>query len=65
MKVIISILLIFTIIALGAGLFFLIKDSSKKNRLLRSLTIRIGLSVTIFVILFVSYRLGYLHPHGI
>jgi hypothetical protein len=35
------------------------------GKLLCSLTIRIGLSVALFVLLMIAWRLGLISPHGI
>jgi hypothetical protein len=49
---------------LGSSLFQLARggDSSK---LLRSLTWRVGLSVGLFLLLLLAWRMGLIHPHGL
>lgn len=53
------------LISLGSGLFFLVKDEGKGKRLLKALTIRIALSLTLFILLLVAFSLGWIHPHPI
>jgi Protein of unknown function (DUF2909) len=58
-------ILIFIAIALIVGslfsaLFFLVKDGGDSDRMLRALTIRISLSIVLFIILGVCFHLGYL-----
>ena len=65
MKTLVVILIIAIIIVLGSGLVFLVKDGSKDRRLVRSLTLRIGLSVVVFLLLFIGYYLGLIQPHGV
>ncbi|MBU0603478.1 MAG: twin transmembrane helix small protein [Gammaproteobacteria bacterium] len=57
-------LVIFMLLAilgsLGSALFFLFRDSGNSHRMLRSLAIRVGVSLTLFIILMVSYRFGFI-----
>jgi hypothetical protein len=63
---IIVLLFLFAIIAsLGSGLFYLVKDKGSSNRTVRALTVRISLSVLLFVLLMLGYLTGLLQPHGI
>ena len=41
------------------------RDAGSSDRLLKALTIRIVLSVTLFVLLFVAWKLGLIEPHGL
>ena len=51
--------------SLASALFFLIKDTgSESNRTVKALTFRIGLSLFAFIILMVSYFLGYIEPNA-
>jgi hypothetical protein len=62
---IIIVLFLFTIIgSLFSGLFFLVKDKGSSERTVRMLTIRISLSVALFVLLMAGYATGLLQPHG-
>lgn len=49
---------------LGSALFQLARRDGDPDRMLRSLTWRIGLSVALFVTLLVLWRLGYIRPHA-
>ena len=51
--------------SLASGLFFLVKDERGSRRLLGSLTVRITLSVILFVSLFIGYVNGWIQPHGL
>ncbi len=64
-KAIIIILLFLVIASLAAGMFTLIKDRNQSNRTVRFLTIRIALSVSLFVLLLVSFLMGWIQPHGL
>jgi len=64
-KIIILVLLALVLISLGAGMFSLIKDRGETNRTVKFLTIRIVLSIALFVLLIVSFLMGWIQPHGI
>ncbi|MCE9659524.1 MAG: DUF2909 domain-containing protein [Burkholderiales bacterium] len=38
---------------------------SKSGRMMRALSVRIGVSVALFVCILVAWRLGWIHPSGI
>jgi hypothetical protein len=63
---ILIVLILFTIIgSLFSGLFFLIRDKGASDRTVRALTVRISLSVLLFVLLMIGYATGLLQPHGV
>ncbi len=64
-KVLIIILLIAILISLASGMFYMIKDKGKTRRVVTSLSVRIILSVLLFILLFVGYVTGLIKPHGI
>ena len=64
-KIIILLLLALILISLGAGMFSLIKDRGETNRTVKFLTIRIVLSIALFVLLVVSFLMGWIQPHGL
>ncbi len=62
MKAIVLILLAAVVVSLFSGLFFLVKDrdSPDSTRMLTSLKIRVGLSITLVAFLVSAYFLGWL-----
>ena len=64
-KIIILLLLALILISLGAGMFSLIKDRGETNRTVKFLTIRIVLSIALFVLLVISFLMGWIQPHGL
>jgi hypothetical protein len=64
-KIIILVLLALVLISLGAGMFSLIKDRGETNRTVKFLTIRIVLSIALFLLLVVSFVMGWIQPHGV
>ena len=51
--------------SLGTGLFHLVKDEGQSKRMVNALTVRIALSVLLFVLLFIAWRSGLIAPHDI
>lgn len=68
-KLIIVIFLLMIMYSLGSALYFLVKErSSKKDdsiRVIKALTWRITLSLLLFILLFVSFWLGWIQPHQV
>ena len=65
LKLIIVILLLFVVGSLFSALYFLIADSSKSNRVVRSLSWRIGLSLFLLLLLLVGIQTGLIVPHDV
>ncbi len=65
MKIVILVLLFAVLVSLFSGLYFVYKDKGQSNRAVISLTIRISLSVLVFVILMVSYYFGWIPKSGL
>lgn len=64
-KIIIVAIFLGIIASMGSALFFLIKDKGQSDRTLKALTIRIGVSIALFALLFVFWGLGLITPHGV
>lgn len=62
-KVIIVIALIVIVGSLFSALFFLTKDKQGGKRTVRALTVRIGLSIALFILLLIAGKYGLIgHP---
>jgi cytochrome bd-type quinol oxidase subunit 2 len=64
-KLLIVVVLVAIVASLGSGLFHLVKDDGQSKRMVNALTVRIALSVMLFVLLFVAWKSGLIVPHGI
>lgn len=64
-RLLIVAVLIAIIAALGSALWQLARGNGDSNKMLRALTLRIGLSVALFLLLLLAWRLGYIQPHGL
>jgi hypothetical protein len=63
MRWIVIALLLAIPVSLGSGLFYLIKDKSNSDRTVRALTWRIGLSLLLFFLVLLIYRMGWVSGH--
>ena len=65
MKILIAIGFALILASLGSALVFLMRDKGKTNRTVYALALRVGLSVTMFVLLLLSYKMGWIAPTGL
>jgi TRAP-type C4-dicarboxylate transport system permease large subunit len=64
-KFIIIVIMLIVLYSLGSGLYYLVKDEGKTKRAVKSLTWRIVLSLSLFLLLVIGYLAGWWQPHGI
>lgn len=64
-KIIVIFVMIIILAALGSGLVFLIRDGGTTNRTVKALSWRIGLSLALFLFLFLAFHMGWIHPHAV
>lgn len=69
MKVIFSLALLAIVVVLAVAGRALLKDGrngqAKSDRMLHALTLRVALSVALFLFILLSYKMGWIHPTGI
>ncbi len=65
-KIPMFILLGLIVFSLGEAMFFLARDdgSRDKTRMVRALTVRISLSLMLFILLMAGYYFGLVEPHA-
>jgi hypothetical protein len=63
-KIVILSLLLVVLISLGSALAAMVKGDHS-DRMVKSLTWRIGLSVLIFILLLIGQAMGLITPHGL
>ena len=51
------------VLNLGSALVYLVRDKGDSRKMARALTLRVGLSVLLFVLLLVAWQLGWIEPH--
>ena len=69
MKYVIALAFVGILASLGFALFFMLKDGgdgrAKGGGMARALTVRIGLSVVLFLCILIAWKLGYIQPGGL
>jgi len=60
MRYVVILMLILIVGSLFSGLYFVMHDKGDSKRAVKALAIRVGLSVTLFLILMASYYFGLL-----
>ena len=58
MKIIVLLFVLFILGSLFSALYFLLKDRSKSNRVVKALTVRVVLSVVLFALLMLGFYFG-------
>ncbi len=64
-KLLIVACLIAIVVSLGSGLFHLVNDKGDSKKMVRALTVRVALSVALFILLFIAWSQGLIQPHGV
>ncbi len=65
MKILVAIAFVLILASLGMALFFLMRDKGKSNRTVQALAMRVGLSITLFLLLLGAYKMGWIQPTGL
>jgi hypothetical protein len=60
MRFVVYAFIAFIVFSLGSALFFMIRDKGQSTRMLKALAIRVALSITLFAILMLGYKLGFI-----
>jgi hypothetical protein len=60
MKIIIVVLLLLVVASLFSGLFFMYRDKGQSRRAVNALTIRVALSISIFLIVAAGFYFGWI-----
>ena len=58
MKIVVIVFVLLILASLGSALFFLIADRGQSKRIAKALALRVGLSVTLFLLLMAAYYFG-------
>jgi hypothetical protein len=62
MRIVIVVALIGILFSLGSALFYLMRDKGTTNRTVNALTIRVGISIALFLFILFSYWMGWIEP---
>ena len=64
MKLLVVAMLLGIVASLGRALFCMASGPSDDDGMVRALTVRVGLSVALFLLLLIGWRLGLIDPHA-
>lgn len=65
MRIIVLLFIFFILASLGSALYFLIKDKGQSDRTVKMLTVRVGLSLGLFILLMAGYYFGLVPQQGL
>lgn len=63
MKYLIVVILLFIIFSLGSAMFYLVKGQGQSKNTVRFLTIRVVLSVVLFLFIIFAAKMGWVEPN--
>jgi len=64
-KIVVILMLVLILASLFSALVFLYRDKGRGTRTVKALTWRIGLSITVFLLLMAGYYFGIIPPQGL
>ena len=54
------------VLSLVSAMVQLVRDNrGETRRMVRALTVRIGLSIALFIVLWVTWKMGWIEPHAV
>ena len=65
MRYVVGVGFILIIGSLASALVFMMKDKGKSDRTVTALALRVGFSITLFLLILLAYKLGWIEPTGI
>lgn len=65
MKVLIAVGLLIIVVSLGQALYAMSSGPQNSARVVKALTVRISVSVALFIALMVAWHFGLIEPHGL
>ncbi len=60
MRIVVILFIIVILASLGSALYYLVKDKGQSDRTVRALTVRISLSILLFVLLIAGFYFGFI-----
>jgi len=64
-RILVGLVLVGIVASLGSALFHLMNDKGDSKKMVRALTVRVGLSVGLFLLLMSAWALGFIQPLGV
>ena len=63
--IIILLFFVSIVYSLGSALYYMMKDQGGSKRMVKALTMRIGVSILLFVFIIISFWMGWIKPTGV
>lgn len=64
-QILVVVVLLAIVASLGSALYHLASGSGDSKKMVRALTVRISLSVVLFLLLMLAWYFGFITPHGL
>jgi Protein of unknown function (DUF2909) len=64
-KIVVILFLVLIVGSLGSALYYLVRDKGSSDRTVKALTVRISLSIALFVLLMAGYYFGFIPKTGL
>lgn len=65
MRILVAIAFVLIIASMASALYFMMHDRGTTKRMVYSLAVRVGLSITLFLLILFAYWMGWIQPTGI
>ena len=65
MRFVVIAFLVIILLSLGSAMFYLIRDKGKSDRTVKALSVRVALSVTLFLLLMLGHYFGIIPKSGL
>lgn len=63
MEIVIVLFIVAIVFSLASSLRYMLKGNDASTKMVKALTLRIGLSLLLFILLIVSFWMGWIQPH--
>ena len=60
MRFVVLLFIAFILFSLFSALYFVVKDNGRSTRAVRALTVRVALSIALFVLLLLAFHFGFI-----
>lgn len=64
-KLLVLAALIGIVFSLASGMYHLMTDKGDSKKMVKALTVRVALSVGLFILLLIAWSQGFIQPHGL
>ena len=65
MKIVVIVFLVLIVGSLGSALYYLVRDKGASDRTVKALTVRISLSIVLFLLLLAGFYFGLIPQQGL